>query len=123
MTLEVYNCVNAYFAAFAEVRRMEHSRSRCDEHCVLHGAAYDVSIWPDEAVVSDAQRVTSRTSQDGIFHNDALAANRYRSAFGDYLGSVHNATTRTQHDIAADDSIRGDPRRRVDLWSIAVVFY
>ena len=121
MSLQVYDSINAYFATFPEARRMEHSSPCSDEYFVLHSATDDVSIWADEAIISNAQRVTSRTSQDGIRHDDAIAANRYRSTFGDKLGSVHDAAAWAYGDVAADQSIRRDPSRRIDLWRISVV--
>ena len=115
MSLQVYHPVDAHFATFAKPCRMEHCSSCRDEYFIFHSASYDVSIGANETIVSDAQGVASRTSENGVFHDDALTANRYRPTLRNDLGSVHNTTARAHLDIATHYSIRCDPRGRVDL--------
>src|SRR5689334_19299508 len=55
-----------------------------------------------------------RAPENGILHDDALAADRYRSSLGNYLRPEHDATARANADVAADHGIRCDPGARVD---------
>jgi hypothetical protein len=75
--LEVDDAVDAHFATLAEVSRMKDSCTRGNEHLIFHGATHDVSIRADQAVIADAQRMSSGTSPNRGLHNDAFAANGY----------------------------------------------
>src|SRR4029450_2861976 len=55
--LEVDDAVDAHFAALAEVSGMKDCCTRGNEHFIVHGAARDVSIRADQAVIADAQRM------------------------------------------------------------------
>jgi hypothetical protein len=117
----VDDAVDAHFAALAEVSGMKDCCTRGNEHIIVHGATHDVSIRADQAVVADAQRMASGTSQNGVRHDDALAADRYRPAFCDDLCAEHHATSRADGNVAADEGIRRDPGRGIDSRGDAIV--
>lgn len=101
MSLKVYDCVYAHFAAFAEACRVKDGCARGNEHFVLDRAAHDMRIRANEAIVPDAQRVMHRTPEDCVLHDDALAPDRDRAALGYDLSSIHDSAVRPYRDVAA----------------------
>src|SRR5262245_7423952 len=80
-----------------------------------------MSIRADEAVVGNVQGMARGTSENGALHDDALAADGYRSSLGDNLRPEHDATVRANRDVATYYSIRSDPGGRVYSWRAAIV--
>src|SRR5262249_8058024 len=106
----------------AEASGMKDCCTRGNEHLIFYGATHDVSIRSDQAVIADAQRMASGTSQNRVLHNDALAADSYGPALSDDLRPEHHATARAHGDVAADDSIRCDPGGGIDSGRDAIWF-
>jgi hypothetical protein len=74
MSLEVHHSVDTHLAALAEMRCVEDRSASGNEDLVLKRAANNMSVGANEAVVSNAQRMARGTSENGILHDDALAA-------------------------------------------------
>jgi hypothetical protein len=117
--LEMDDAVDTHFAALAEVSGMKDCCTRSNEYLIFHGATHDVSIRADQAVIADAQRVPSGTSENRAFHDDALAADGYGPALSDDLRPEHHATARADGDVAADDGIGRHPGGGIDSWRAA----
>lgn len=122
MGLEVYNPIDSNFAAFAQASRVKDRCACGDEHFIFNGAAYHMSVRPDEAVVSDGQRVTRSAPKNCVFHDDALSANGNAPTLCDDLRPVHDSATWTDCDVAAHNCIWCYPSRRIDLRRNAVMF-
>src|SRR5262249_18445013 len=122
MGLEVHHSVDAHLAALSEARSVKHGSAGGNEDLILKSTADDMSVRADEAVVGNAQRMARGTSENSVLHDDALAADTYRSSLGDHLSSEHDAAARTDPDIATDHSIRSDPGGGVYSWRGAIVF-
>src|SRR5262245_12247243 len=74
MGLEVHHSVDAHLAALAEVCCMEDRSASGDEDLILKSAPDNMRVRADEAVVSNIQRMARGTSENGVLHDDALAA-------------------------------------------------
>src|SRR5215471_14230327 len=122
MGLEVHHSVDAHLAALAKARCVKHRSASGNEDLILKSAPDNMSVRADEAVVSNAQRMARRASENGVLHDDALAADTYWSSLGDNLRSEHDATARANRDVATYHSIRSDPGGRVYSWRGAIVF-
>lgn len=120
---KVYNPIDAHFAALPQTSGMKDGRASGDENFVFHRATHHVCVGADQAVVADTQRMPGGTPEDGILHDDALAADVDGPALGDDLCSIHDATARANSDVAADDGIRCDPCSGIHLGRDAVVLY
>src|SRR5262245_52114746 len=83
VALQMHNRINAYFAAFPEMSRVKDGRPSGDEYFVFDRATYYMCIGANEAVVADTQRMPGGTSEDGVLHDDALAADGYGPALSD----------------------------------------
>src|SRR5262249_21455347 len=66
-------------------RCVKHRSASGNEDLILKSAPDNMSVRADEAVVSNAQRMARRASENGVLHDDALAADTYWSSLGDNL--------------------------------------
>src|SRR5262245_41958404 len=77
MGLEVHHSVDAHLAGPAEARCVKHGSASGNEDLILKSASDNMRVRADEAVVSNAQRMARGTSENGVLHDDALAADTY----------------------------------------------
>ncbi len=120
--LEVYDSVDANFAAFAQASRMKNRCACGNEHFIFDGATYHMRIGPNKAVAPDGQGMTRSASENCVFHDDALSSDGYGPPLSDDLCTVHDAATWTDRDVAAHHRIRCYPSCRIDLRRHAVMF-
>src|SRR5262245_2252319 len=77
MGLEVHDSIDAHLAALAEARCVKHRSASGNEDLILKSTPDNMSVRADEAVVRNAQRMARGTSENGVLHDDALAADTY----------------------------------------------
>jgi hypothetical protein len=77
MGLEVHHSVDSHLAALAKTRCVKDCSASGNEDLILKGAANNMSVGANEAVVGNAQRMARGASKNGVLHDDALAADAY----------------------------------------------
>jgi len=81
-----------------------------------------MGVGTDKAVGGDAQRVGGRAAQNGVLHDDALAANLDGAALRDDLSAEHDSGARPDGDVSTNDRVWSDERCGVNDGRFAQVF-
>ena len=93
-----------------------------DEYFIFDGTTNHMSVWPNEAIASDSQRVTRSAAEYCVFHDDALSSDRNGPTLCDDLRTVHDAAAWSDRDVSAHNCIWRYPCCWVDLRRNAVMF-
>jgi hypothetical protein len=120
--LDMNNAIDPDLRSRPDVRAMEDGTARSEKDFLLDHAADDMSIGADKAVSGDAQPMGRRATQNGVLHDDALAAYLDGAALRDDLCAEHDSRASADGDVPAYDGVRSNEGRGINDGRLAQVF-
>src|SRR5262249_45264474 len=122
MRTQMDRSVHAHLDSLLEPCTMKDRRTGSDEDLVFNSCADDVSVRTNQAVVADRAVMPMRSANHRILHDYDVAADADLTApFGYDPGTVKDARSRSDRDVAADRRIGCDPCVQVEGRSSACV--
>jgi hypothetical protein len=88
---------------------MEDGGSGCDEDLTLKRCADDVRVGPNETIIANNAAVLGCGSNNGVLHDNAIAANLDDpSVLSDDSSAIQNTCTGPYLYVSADSRVRCD---------------
>jgi hypothetical protein len=113
--------IDANFAALSEPSAVKDGSTCGNEDFIFDGAAYNVSVRANEAIIAEFERVAGVAAENRVLHDDALIANFDGTTFRDDLRTEKNPAARANGNIAANNGVGRNIGGRVNLWRSAFV--
>jgi hypothetical protein len=115
MAAQMHRPIDPDFRPMADDGAVENGGPRGDKNFTINLCADNMAVGPDHAMIPDRAVMTAGGANDGVFENDAMMADPYRStAFCDESGAMHDPATRADRHVSADGGVRRDPCVGVD---------